>query len=62
MVVKCRSLIVSLVYGFRFARSVRLPLSVYHPCVAYTWNPTVSRDQHQCHFHVSKLIQTFKTD
>ena len=32
VVVERSSLIVSLVYGFRFARSVRLPLSVYHPC------------------------------
>ena len=45
MVVERRSLIVSLVYGFRFARSIQLPMSMYHPCVAYTWNPTVSRDQ-----------------
>ena len=45
VVVERRSLTVILVNGFRFARSVHLPLSVYHPCVAYTWNPTVSRDQ-----------------
>ena len=28
-----------------FARSFRLPLSVYHLCVSYMCNPTVSRDQ-----------------
>ena len=44
MVVERRSLIVSLVYGFRFpGLSGCRCLCIIH--VAYTWNPTVRRDQ-----------------
>ena len=46
VVVERRSLIVSLVYGFRCSPSLSGCHCLYLIRVAYTWNATVRRDQH----------------